>query len=66
LIEGCGVCISERREEVRKLVKEGEYGKGGWIQCKYFVYIYVNGKMISVETIPIMGEWDNEGEWWRG
>jgi hypothetical protein len=29
LIEGCGVCISERREEVRKLVKEGEYGKGG-------------------------------------
>jgi hypothetical protein len=28
---------------------------GGWICCKCFVYIYVNRKMIPVETIPRMG-----------
>jgi hypothetical protein len=27
--------------------------------------MYVNGKMISVETMPGMGEGD-KGEWWRG
>jgi hypothetical protein len=28
-----------------------EKGIGGWILCKYSVYIYVNGKMRPVETI---------------
>jgi hypothetical protein len=27
--------------------------------------MYINGKMMSVETIPGRGGW-NEGEWWRG
>jgi hypothetical protein len=26
--------------------------------CKYWVHMYVNGKMISVETMPGMGEGD--------
>jgi uncharacterized protein with ACT and thioredoxin-like domain len=37
-------------------------GERGWICCKYSVHMYVNGKMISVETIPGMGE---EGIWRR-
>jgi hypothetical protein len=28
---------------------------GGWIWYKYCVYMYVNLKMISVETVPEMG-----------
>jgi hypothetical protein len=31
-------------------------GVGGCIKCKYCVCMYVNGKMIPVETIPGMGE----------
>jgi hypothetical protein len=31
-------------------------GTGGRIWCKYCVYMYVNGKMRPVETIPGMGE----------
>jgi hypothetical protein len=31
-------------------------GTGGWIECKYCVLMYVNFKMIPVETIPGMGE----------
>jgi hypothetical protein len=27
--------------------------------CKYYVHMYVNGKMRPVETIPGMGEWVN-------
>jgi hypothetical protein len=34
--------------------------------CKYCVYMYVNGKMISVETIPGMEGGRDKGEWWRG
>jgi hypothetical protein len=30
------------------------------------VHMYVNGKMITVETIPKMGGWGNKGEWWSG
>jgi hypothetical protein len=33
---------------------------------KYCVHMYVNGKMIPVETIPGMREGRNKGEWWRG
>jgi hypothetical protein len=33
-----------------------------WIWCKYCVQMYVNGKMIPVETIPGVGD---KGEWWR-
>jgi hypothetical protein len=33
-----------------------EKGKGGWIWCNCCVHMYVNGKMITVETIPGMGE----------
>jgi hypothetical protein len=40
--------------------------EGGWIWCKYHVYMYENGKMIPVETIPGMGGEGNEGKWWRG
>jgi hypothetical protein len=29
---------------------------GGLIWCKYCVHMYVNGKMIPVETIPGMRE----------
>jgi hypothetical protein len=37
---------------------------GGGIWCKYCVYMYVNGKMKSVETIPGI-EGGNKGEWLR-
>jgi hypothetical protein len=30
-------------------------GIGGQIWCKYCLHMYVNGKMIPVETIPGMG-----------
>jgi hypothetical protein len=30
-------------------------GVGGWIWCKYCAHMYVNGKMMSVETIPGVG-----------
>jgi hypothetical protein len=35
-------------------------GKGvtGCIWCKYYIYMYVNGKMRPVKTIPGMGEGD--------
>jgi hypothetical protein len=38
-------------------------GMGGWIWCKYCVHIYVNGKIRPVETIPVMREEGNKGEW---
>jgi hypothetical protein len=28
--------------------------------------MYVDAKMIPVETIPRMGEGREKGEWWRG
>jgi hypothetical protein len=37
--------MGRKREEVGKC-------EGGWIQCKYYVYMYVNGKIVSVETMP--------------
>jgi hypothetical protein len=30
-------------------------GVGGWIQYKYCIYMYVNAKMIPVETVPGIG-----------
>jgi hypothetical protein len=42
----------------------GRYpGKGeeGCICCKYCIYIYVNAKMIPVETTPRMG--GGKGQW---
>jgi hypothetical protein len=35
-----------------------KWGKGvrGWILCKYYIYMSVNGKMRAVKTIPGMGE----------
>jgi hypothetical protein len=30
------------------------------------VHIYVNGKMIFVETIPGIKEGGDEKDWWRG
>jgi hypothetical protein len=37
--------------------------EGGWIWCKYWVHMYVNGKMIPIETTPGMGEGrKDEGE----
>jgi hypothetical protein len=41
-------------------------GVEGLIWCKYCVHMYVNGKMIPVETIPEMGERRDKGEWCRG
>jgi hypothetical protein len=29
------------------------------------VHMYVNTKMISFVTVPVMGEGKNKGEWWR-
>jgi hypothetical protein len=43
----------------------GESVQGGWIYCKYCVYMYVNEKIIPVETIPGMAEGEDKGEWWR-
>jgi hypothetical protein len=31
-------------------------GVGGWIWCKYCVYMYVNGKMRPVETFQELEE----------
>jgi hypothetical protein len=28
--------------------------------------MYVNAKMVPIETIPGMGGEGNKGEWWRG
>jgi hypothetical protein len=39
-------------------------GVGGWIQCKYCVHMYVNGRIRPVENI--LGVWGDKGEWWRG
>jgi hypothetical protein len=36
---------------------------GGLIWCKYYVYMYVNGKTISAETIPGKGRERDKGEW---
>jgi hypothetical protein len=40
-------------KNIQKTGKGREQGKkvGGWIRCKYCVHIYVNVKMIPVETI---------------
>jgi hypothetical protein len=35
---------------------------GGWIQWKKWVHMYVNAKMISVETIPWIGGGGDKGE----
>jgi hypothetical protein len=40
-----------------KMVNESE-----WAWCKYCVHMYVNGKIVSVETIPGMGGGGYEGE----
>jgi hypothetical protein len=31
-----------------------------------FVHMYVNAKMIPIETVPGIGERRDKGEWWRG
>jgi hypothetical protein len=31
---------------------------------KYYVFMYENGKMRPVDTIPEVGR--DKGEWWRG
>jgi hypothetical protein len=38
---------------------------GGRIWCKYCVYMYVNGKMRPVETIPGVEGRGDKGKWWR-
>jgi hypothetical protein len=37
---------------------ERRWGKGvrWWIWCKYYMHMYVNGKMRPAETIPGLGE----------
>jgi hypothetical protein len=37
-------------------VRWWEEGVGRCIWCKYCVHVYVNVKMIPVETVPGMGE----------
>jgi hypothetical protein len=43
-----------------------------WSSCfetqkqRKIVHMYVNGKMMPVETIPGMGGEEDKGEWWRG
>jgi hypothetical protein len=41
-------------------------GVGGWIRCKKCVHMYVNAKMILVETIPGMsgGVKESDGGGW--
>jgi hypothetical protein len=41
-------------------------GEGEWIWCRYSVHMYVNGKMVTVETISGMGRQGEKGEWGRG
>jgi hypothetical protein len=41
-------------------------GMGGWIWCKYCVYMYVNGKMIAVKTLPGMGKREIKKNSWGG
>jgi hypothetical protein len=43
---------------------EGWLGKriGGWIWCKKWVHMYVNAKMIPVETIPWIRGRGDKGE----
>jgi hypothetical protein len=36
---------------------------GGWLQWKYYVLMYENGKMRLVETVAGI---EDKGEWWRG
>jgi hypothetical protein len=40
-------------------------GVGGVIWCKHCVHMYVNVKVIPVETVPGMGEVGDKGEPWR-
>jgi hypothetical protein len=37
-----------------------------FLQCKKCVCMYLNTKMIAVETIPGMGRGEANGEKWRG
>jgi hypothetical protein len=48
--------------------RERMWGKdvGGWIWHKYCIYIYVNGKMRPVESIPGMGVDGTKGNDWGG
>jgi hypothetical protein len=41
-------------------------GVGGSIWCKCCVHMYVNAKMIPVETVPGSGGGENKGERWAG
>jgi hypothetical protein len=43
-----------------------EVGKvcGRLIQCKHGIHMYLNKKMIPVETIPEKGGGGDKGEWW--
>jgi hypothetical protein len=43
--------------------EQKDEGVGIW--CKYCVHMYINGKMVSVETITRM-RGVNKGEWWKG
>jgi hypothetical protein len=56
--------LENRREESclgeGQLVQAGgrrmwKKGVGGQIWCKYCIYMYVNGRMKTIETIPEMG-----------
>jgi hypothetical protein len=33
--------------------------------CKYCAHMYVNGKLIPIETIPGIEEGEDKGECWR-
>jgi hypothetical protein len=44
------------RVDIRERGEEVGYGKGGRIWCEHCVHMYVNGKMMPVETVPGMGE----------
>jgi hypothetical protein len=47
----CGwVVTSSKGEDIRK-------GVGEWLEWKYYVLTYENGKVRPVETIPRMGGW---------
>jgi hypothetical protein len=48
-----------RRTGVGTSARGEEWGKyvGKWIQCKYCVHMYVNGKMIPVVTIAGIVRW---------
>jgi hypothetical protein len=51
---------------IRGSVEDVEKACTGRIWCKYFVHMFINGKMRPLETIPRMVGRKNNGEWWNG